>query len=162
MPLKRWRWLKAHVRPIDALLPVLALLATTWLWWPLLFPPPPPPFAYGRDPFPVHPRRAARGRHARRGGDALQPHGRRPDLRGDAAGAAHRPRASSGRCPPSGRWCPPGCVTVHSKAHTLPADLPPGRYRLLFVATVLLDSGQVTAAGRSADFDVVNGSGGER
>jgi hypothetical protein len=53
-------------------------------------------------------------------------------------------------------------VTVHSKAHTLPADLPPGRYRLLFVATVLLDSGQVTAAGRSADFDVVNGDGGER
>jgi hypothetical protein len=62
--------------------------------------------------------------------------------------------------PTIGAVVPPGCVTVHSKAHTLPADLPPGRYRLLFVATVLLDSGQVTAAGRSADFDVVNGDGG--
>jgi hypothetical protein len=64
--------------------------------------------------------------------------------------------------PTIGAVVPPGCVTVHSRAHTLPADLPPGRYRLLFVATVLLDSGQVTAAGRSADFDVVAGVGGER
>jgi hypothetical protein len=41
-----------------------------------------------RRPVPRASRRAARGRHARRGGDALQPHGRRPDLCGDAAGAA--------------------------------------------------------------------------
>jgi hypothetical protein len=159
MPLRRWRWLKAHWRPIDALLPLLAVLATTWLWWPLLFPPPPPPFAYGRDPFPVHP--------------AVLHAGDTPDVEvtrcnrtgGDLTYAVTRlvQQTTTGEqwaLPTIGAVVPPGCVTVHSKAHTLPADLPPGRYRLLFVATVLLDSGQVTAAGRSADFDVVNGSGG--
>lgn len=163
MPLKRWRWFRGHVRPIDILLPILALLGTGWLWWPLVFPPPPPPFAYGQAPFPVSPA-------------TLHP-GDTPDVevtRCNRTGkeltyaiariVQRQPSGEQWYLPSIGGTAAPGCTTLHSQAHTLPADLPPGTYRLYFVATVppTTDGGVPTlSTGRSADFDVVAGAGGE-
>lgn len=42
MPLKRYRWLRGHARPVDLLLPLLALVLAIPLWWPWLFGTPPP------------------------------------------------------------------------------------------------------------------------
>jgi hypothetical protein len=161
MPLKRYRWLRAHWRPVDLLLLAGLLVLSLPLWWGWLFPPPPAPFAYGADPFPVSP--------------AVLHAGDTPDLevtRCNATGADLTyavtrlvQRVDTGEqwaLPTIGAVVPAGCVTVHSKAHTLPPDLPPGRYRLLFVASIVTREGSFAVAGRTADFDVVNGVGGGR
>lgn len=156
MPLKRARWLYGELRALDLLLLSALVLLTAPLWWAWLFPPPPPPFAYGAEPFPVRPA-------------VLHP-GDTPDLEvsrcnrtaADLTYTVSRvvQRASDSQqwyLPTIGAVAPPGCATVHSRAHTLPGDLTPGTYRLLFVATVQTERGTITAAGRSADFEVVGG-----
>jgi hypothetical protein len=162
MPLGRYRWLRGHVRPIDALLPVLALLATTWLWGPLLWPPPPPPFAYGSEPFPVSP--------------AVLHAGDTPDVEVTRCNRTDRDltyvvsrvvqRAGDHEqwfLPTIGAVAPPGCAAIHSRAHTLPPELSPGTYRLFFTATFAAGDGGPTlvSTGRTVDFRVVaTGDGG--
>jgi hypothetical protein len=166
MPLRRAHllavWTRAHARPVDLLLLACVLILTFPLWWGWLYPPPPAPFAYGAEPFAVSPA-------------ALHP-GDTPDVevtRCNRTGVELTytvsrvvQRVGSGEqwfLPTIGASAPPGCMAVHSKAHTLPSDLPPGAYRLYFTATITPPDGgpPLVSTGRTQDFEVREG-GGER
>jgi hypothetical protein len=161
MPLRRARWLAGRTGKALALwgIPLLVLaVIMAPAWWGWLHPTsPPPPFEYGADPFPLTDPGPFRP------GDT-------PELVVSRCNRLGSPltytisrvmqRADDGR-----QWylatiagtAPPGCQTVLSRAHTIPADAAPGRYKFLFVAAYSVPGeGRVlTAVGQSAEFEVL-------